>query len=398
MAALADARLILASLRRRPGSGPWSSPTTEPDWDSAVITAIVLGLAPQMFWALRDLASGVPPGALARLAASHDAHAARSSELFAQFGEIVEALDRVGIRPIALKGLHVAGALHPQPGLRPMNDLDLLVDAAEMPRGRAVLERLGYRERHTSPDFGPGITKHTSTFRRPSDGPARPNPFLFTDHDRTVEPHTSLEESWFGLRVDVSDGVARRAVPCELGGHRCRVLVTEDLVLHLCVHLCFHLIMGRPSLLQLTDLLAVVRAASPDWDRVLDRAAEVRAAPYALAGLGLAADLLGAAVPAETLDRLAAGTPRRLRDRVRRLDLEYVLDRMRQRPLRGLVDRVIRGVADRTETARWTRSAGERWQVWRSALRISKTDTMRLWLGHGSGHAHRTGSRGGAFR
>jgi hypothetical protein len=141
-----------------------------------------------------------------------------------------------------------------------------------------------------------------------------------------------------------------------------------------------------------------VRGASPDWDRVLDRATEVRAAPYALAGLGLAADLLGAAVPAETLDRLAAGTPRRLRDRVRRLDLEYVLDRMRQRPLRGLVDRVIRGVADRAETARWTRSAGERWRVWRSALRISKTDTMRLWLGHGSGHAHGTGSRGGAFR
>ena len=86
-----------------------------------------------------------------------------------------------------------------------------------------------------------------------------------------IEPHTSLEESWFGLKVDVTGGVRGRAITENLNGHECLVLSREDLLLHLCVHFCFHLIMGSPAMVQLTDLLAVTSQGGINWRVFVER-------------------------------------------------------------------------------------------------------------------------------
>ncbi len=385
---LDDTRFILESLRWRRDDGTGLDVTSPYDWDSLVVTAIVLGLAPQLHRSLEGREQDVPVGVMARLAASREAHALRADQIFEQCGQVINALHDVGVRPVALKGLHTAALFYAEPGFRPMNDLDLLVTDAETARVRTVLQRLGYEERYTSPEFGPGVTKHTSTFRRPAAEPSAPNPFLFTSDDRTIEPHTSLEESWFGLRVDVSAGMAERAVDRQLHGHPCHVLATEDLVLHLCVHLCFHLIMGRPSMLQLTDLLTVVSRVEIDWDVMIERAIACDAAPYAHAALLLAVRLLGAPVPSRVVELLSAATPAGLRRQADRLDLRYVMRRTRRPPMRHALSRVRRGFEERAEAARWARDGGERWRVWQTALRVTRTDTMRLWLGHTTEGAH----------
>jgi hypothetical protein len=160
-----------------------------------------------------------------------------------------------------------------------MNDIDLLFIPDELPAAEAMLERLGYAGKRKSAELGAGVTKHVSSFRRSNDQAATPNPYLSTETDRTVEPHTSLEESWFGLKVDITPGVRDRAVTANLGGQPCRVLANEDLLLHVCVHFCFHLIMGAPSMVQLTDLLAVTTRARVEWQILVRRAIERRAAP-----------------------------------------------------------------------------------------------------------------------
>src|SRR6185295_14698327 len=105
-----------------------------------------------------------------------------------------------------------------------------------------------------------------------------------------------------------------------------------------------------------------------------------RATQFALAALTLAHKLLGAPIPAITLNRLAQASPEALRRRVSVLTLADILHRTQQKPLRSLVQRLQRGVTDRAEAARWAGSWQGRWQVWRTALAVGRTDTARLML------------------
>jgi hypothetical protein len=381
--ALTATRLLLDALRPDQTPTAWESDCrrSQIDWDDLAVRAIVLGLAPQLYRRLADWQFALPPRAAAKLGATYQAHARRNAAVFAQLAEVLAACAERRLRPIALKGAHLAALVYPDPALRPMNDIDLLFTPDELPIAEALLEQLGYGGRRKSADLGPGIVKHTSTFRRPGAQAATPNPYLSPDVERTVEPHISLEEAWFGLKVDVTPGVRERAVEAALNGLACRVLAREDLLLHLSVHFCFHLIMGAPSMVQLSDLLAVTASGGIDWPAFVDRAIARQAAPYTLAALVLARKLLHAPVSDDARARLARATPGPLRRRIERLDLVDILRRTQQPPLTTLAQRIRRGFADRAETARWAADWRGRWAVWKTALNVGRTDTGRMLLG-----------------
>jgi hypothetical protein len=378
--ALAETRLIVEALRVNHTAEGWLAECAQAqvNWDNLAVRAIVLGLATQLHHRLTEWrVSALPPRTAAKLAVTYQMQAERSDAIFAQLGEVLAACAGRGLRPIALKGVHLAGLIYPEPALRPMNDIDLLFTPEELPAAEALLASLGYGARHKSAQVGPGVVKHTSTFKREADAQSlTPNPYLSTESERMIEPHTSLEESWFGLKVDITPGVCERALPTRLASQPCRVLANEDLLLHLCVHFCFHLIQGAPAMVQLADLKAVT-ALPIDWRLFTDRACARRAAPYALAALTLAQKLLDAPV-ASALPALAPATPTHLRRRIDQLGLSDILQRTQQKPLRTLGERVRRGFSDRAETARWALDWRDRWRVWQTALRVENTDTGRL--------------------
>jgi hypothetical protein len=381
--ALQTTEQLLNALRADQTPAGWESDCAPGGiaWDDLVVRAIVLGLAPQLYDRLRQWELAIPPRASAKLAVTYQAQVARSAAIFHQLAEILSHCRQLGLQPIALKGIHLAALVYPEPALRPMNDIDLLFAPEELVAAETMLAALGYRGKQKSPEIGPGITKHTSTFRRGAEAEATPNPYLSAKGERMVEPHGSLEESWFGLKVDVTPGVRQRAVGVTLADQPGRVLANEDVLLHLCVHFCFHLIMGAPALVQLTDLLAVTTRVPVDWTLFASRAHEQRAAPYALAGLTLARRVLAAPVPEASLTSLQAATPAPLRRRIERLSLADVLRRTQQRPLVSIPQRIGRGLRDRAETARWALGWRERWRVWQTALRVGRSDTGRLILG-----------------
>ncbi len=74
----------------------------------------------------------------------------------AEFVRLSSALAAQGIPSAALKGIALAHALYPEPGLRPMRDIDFLVRPGDAGAARKLLEREGY-------DFEPG---HPSRFMR----------------------------------------------------------------------------------------------------------------------------------------------------------------------------------------------------------------------------------------
>ena len=358
----------------------WQANTEKVDQDALVISAIVLGLAPLLHWRITCWNVTIAPRALAKLAAAREIARAQRQALDLQLEAILDALAAERIIPFLLKGNYLAACIYPEPHLRQMNDIDLLVGADELPQTEAVLTRLGYIGSFKSPDRGAGVTKHTSTFRLPRGDDPTPNPYLSSVAGRTVEPHTSLEESWYGLRVDITPGVRERSILIQANGHATRALSPDDLILHLAVHLAFHLIMGYPSMVQLVDILFVTQKLAPQihWDDVLERARQRGAAPFVYAALRLASLALAAPVPGPVLGELASLCPARSRRVAEMLTLRNVMTRTQRSPVTTLSQRLGRGWQDRAEVARWAGTPADQWKVWRTLLDVAHTDTGEL--------------------
>lgn len=352
----------------------------EDAWEEVAVTAIALGVAPLLHWHLEQAGVEPPPLTMAKLAVTRQAHARRNQAIARQLAEVLAACARQQVPVLVLKGAVLAPAVYPDAALRPMNDIDLLFRPADLPRVHTMLEQLGYEGKHHRADQGPGITKHLSTYRRPGRTGSTPNPYLSAEGDRTIEPHGSLEESWFGLKVDITPGVWARAVPVTLHGQPASRLAASDMVLHLAVHAAFHFIMKTSVFVQLYDVGRVLAAwqAELDWGQALTLARDAAAQPFVYAGLYWARSLYQAPVPERILATLAEESPAPLRGYVQGLDARAIFSRTQLPPLVTLRQRLQRGLLDRHEAARWAGSLRAKWQVWQTALAFHKTDTAGL--------------------
>jgi hypothetical protein len=349
------------------------------DHDDLAVAAIATGMAPLLHWQLDGWGVGLEPRAQAKLAVARRAGAHREAGIQGQLAEVLDALAARGLIPIILKGAYLASAVYPAPGLRPMNDIDLLFRPEDLPQAEQVLLELGYGARFKPAEAGARVVKHTSTFRRAGETARTPNPYLSADAGRTVEPHSSLEESWYGLRVDVTPGVWSRSREVTLAGHPARALSPEDTLVHVAVHLVFHLIMGYPSLVQLLDMRFVLErwAAGLDWQKIGGLTRAANAAPFIYGALRLAQRALAAPVPGRVLADLSEACAPGPRAQAERLEVADVIRRTQRPPVITLRQRIAHGLSERLEVARWAATPGARWQVWRTALDISRTDTGR---------------------
>jgi hypothetical protein len=354
------------------------------DLDDLVITALALGLAPLLHYRLEQAACALPDArAQAKLDFIRQAEVSRHAARQAQLAEVLARLPtHLSARPIVLKGAYLAEQVYPAPGLRPMNDIDLLFKPADLPVVSEVLYGLGYGAKDKPAEVGPGITKHTRTFQRANAGAATPNPYLSATGSRMVEPHRSLEEAWFGLRCDLTPGMWERSFSTLLAGQPARVLNPADALLHLCVHLTYHLIQRSPSFVQLVDVAVYASRVPVDWDDWLARARVLGASGYAYAAARLAVETLAAPIPPTVVRALAAQSPARVRRVAETLSLADVMRRTQAPPLRGLRQRLLRGVTDRAETSRWAHSSTEWLRVWRTLVDVSRTDTWRQITNH----------------
>ncbi len=370
--------LLLGALRADAQPGAWLATVaaSQADPGDLAVTALALGLAPLLQFRLEGWGSKLPDArAQVKLDFARQAETARQTARRAQLAEV---LARLPVQPVVLKGAYLAECVYPAPGLRPMNDIDLLFQPDDLPKVTAALGELGYGSKDKSPDLGPGITKHTSTFQRAGGPAATPNPYLSATGSRMIEPHRSLEESWFGLRCDLTPGMWERSRPAEIAGCAARVLAPSDALLHLCVHLTFHLIMGSPSFVQLADLAVFTERVTVDWVDFRARAASLGASAYAYAAARLARQALGANFPAEIIVALGADSPPSVRVTAESLTVRDVMRRTQKPPLRSIAQRLRRGVADRAETARWAHTGAEWLRIWWTLVDVRRTDTWQM--------------------
>jgi hypothetical protein len=236
------------------------------------------------------------------VAADYYAAARRYVARAERLREALSALRDAVVPVVVLKGMALAEPLYGNPALRPMEDIDLLIAAADVERAHAALRALGYR---TPPSFADDLAhRAASMFDRPD--PSGGPPARLDVHWSLVDGKSSPVAARWGA------GVWQRTAPAALGADRVTVLGPTDALLHACVHLTVN--HGLLGLLWRLDIALMAHrwSGDVDWERVVTAAADARLGGIVFAALRCVDATLGPVIPPAVL---AALRPRALRTR-----------------------------------------------------------------------------------
>ena len=289
--------LIVLVLRRE--LAPAVSATSA-EWDKGVAVAVAQGLSSIVYRRFRDEGRTPSAGAAQRLHSHYLSGAASNMRLLHELGAILRALVSVGVPVIPLKGAFLAEAVYGDIALRPMADLDLLVQPVDLPRAIETLRHLGYE---SDAPFDP--VAHQAGFQ---DMPPMRKP-----GGAMVELHWTLVTPLCGARIDEHElaGIWKRSVAATIADSACRALSAEDLLLHLCMHASVHHRFADIGLKSFVDMAEVTRhyGASLDWGIAADRANRWNVAGGVRLALMLAEEWTGLQVPADVWLRLDGAPP-----------------------------------------------------------------------------------------
>jgi hypothetical protein len=276
------------------------------DWSYLVRTAVRHGVAPLVAAGLAkaapEAAGAIPADARAELDRLGEISSARNARMARVLAEILTALGDGGIRPIALKELGLAFEVFPEPGLRPLGDLDLLIRPEEYRRTAEIMRAIG---------FEPLMTERSSPYTLA---------YGWGHHFRRAADNVWVDVQWNVLQREWAASAGRRifdpallydgAHPVPLGDAGATEMLVpapEPALLHLCAHLEGH---DYGELILFSDIAEALAAwgSALDWERVaaLARRFEARATVYHV--LRLAVGTLGAPVPEEALAALSGDT------------------------------------------------------------------------------------------
>jgi hypothetical protein len=215
------------------------------DWQNLPALAETHGLAPLVKHHLTRVGAAVPTAVRQGLLALAFAHQQVNRVKFTVLGEILDALNAAGIRVVVLKGAALAHLLYPDPGMRPLGDLDLLVDADKAARAQSTLALLGFTAPLTGAGTGPRTRRHhhLPIATKPCDG-----------HEVRVEIHTdALTEDTPGSLT--TERVSAPLQPFAIGGHRGLAFGHSDMLFHLCRHAAQPAAGGRLRLIWVADIV-----------------------------------------------------------------------------------------------------------------------------------------------
>lgn len=238
-----------------------------------------------------DLAHIVPERVLTSLKAAYRKSALRSLVVYRELAKVTQLLEAEGIPSIALKGAYLARFAYPDPALRPMRDIDLLLKPEQAIKAFELLKSQGYRVYDAVPE-----TVFTNLIHLPP---------LISSEGIAIELHRRLFEPEFGLEpsTDSESTLWESCLFENVGGIQVRFLSTETLLLHLCIHatISHHFNLGT---LALADVAFLVKTHVIDWHKFLEMVSTGGWQRCALALLYLAKKNLGVDIPDELIAAL----------------------------------------------------------------------------------------------
>lgn len=277
--------ILAALVRRDPAAVARLAGADRAVWDQVCARARGHRCLPYLCWVL-DQAGAVP--SVPFDAAIRRRWGLRALSVQGECLRLTRILSEAGIAHLFLKGVPLAAAAYPEPWLRPLRDIDILVHPADLAAAQALLL-----------DHGGPIDRYAHKTGSHADPTAKHLPPVWSPgRIIAVELHGHAADAGAGLDAE---GQARLdamlwdgAVEMPLAGGVLPVPGPEALFVHLVLHGVYdHELNNGP--LFLTDLIHLMARMPPDPARVAALAQDLRVAR----GLALALSLL----PDETTGR-----------------------------------------------------------------------------------------------
>jgi hypothetical protein len=260
------------------------------------------GLAP-FVWQVCHTTPNLSPAAATQLQTSYYSAAGDAELQRTELHTVLSAFVAEGITPIVFKGAALGRTVYPDPVCRPMGDLDLWIEPAELPRAQAALRRLGYAQ-ITNLDRPPALMTQFGGEIHMSG--------LAADAG-LIELHLSVFlGEWLrqAARVD-EDSVRARVRSQELEGVPVYLMSPEDALIQLATHLVINHQVSFFAARNLLDMALLARRQSMDWPVVVQRTQAWRLDAVVWLALSLAIDLAGLEEAAEAVRQLQPSTLRR---------------------------------------------------------------------------------------
>lgn len=209
----------------------------------------------------RGTEAAIPEGLRARWRMRYRASAMRALVLRAELHEVAALLEAAGLVPIALKGAWLAWHAYPDPALRPMTDIDLLLTPDTVIAGYELLQAHGYRLTAAPEMALPDLVR----FDKHLPELTAPRGTIIELHHRLWEPDGRLDhvsplhnEAAVRARAQRRDGIWYPA--------------PDDMLAHLLIHAAYgHRLNCGPVIL--ADIACFVQRYPVDWAQFWARAA-----------------------------------------------------------------------------------------------------------------------------
>lgn len=240
---------------------------------------------------------------------------ARMRSMHARAGKVVAALAAAGVRPLVMKGMHTAFSCFPDPGTRPLSDIDLLIAREERELAGEVLHGLGFRagaetKYPKAQNWAPSHARSVPLTLR----------YLHRDDPWSVDLQVSLNRKCApGAPIAALD-------QCDLLGttetwsvsSAARQMNPSALALHLMVHGGYGL--ESLTLLRICELILVVRSNggrdSFDWHWIEGMAKKGGALEAIFPMIRMVEVLAPGTLPGRLCDVATAATPRSIKRRM----------------------------------------------------------------------------------
>ncbi len=266
------------------------------DWEYLIRLAAFHGIIPLVFYNLvvNGFSTQVPQRYLVQLKCTYDRVVFRNLILSDELANILATFSKHGIGTICLKGAALAEVLYENPCLRIAGDMDILLQARDIPMAGGLLAELGYKE--VIPKTAKEHPFHGKPYCKGASFPL------------LVELHRGLDDS--RLAAIPEEEIWQRSQPFQLHGVSTLILSPEDNLLFLCNHFFKHTFHVLKFLVDLSELLKKYKA-SLDWGYITVAARSWEIEPAVYFALRQAEELAGTTIPASALESVRPSDRRR---------------------------------------------------------------------------------------
>jgi hypothetical protein len=231
------------------------------NWERLLNRAEHHGLGPLAYRHLKDSNALVPQDAQRLLQALFLRHRCANTVRQQVLVDILNLCAVQDIPVLVLKGAALAFLVYPQPGLRCMRDIDLLVKPGDAQRAQAALLREGFDLFNESGLPLPAGHHHLPVLARQIEGLTV-----------CVEIHDNLFPTTRYYQSRRYDDLIGNAIEFHVGGGRAYTLGFEDMLWHIYRHAIGPPLLASPlRFIHIADLVSLVEARFEqiDWDRLI---------------------------------------------------------------------------------------------------------------------------------